>query len=65
MKIKGITPEGLDKVISAYYLQHKDVIDIWRELMLAAQTDIELNSPEQPIDETVPEVEIIKKDKKQ
>lgn len=67
MKIKGISPEGLDKVINAYYLQHKEIIDVWRELMVAVQTDIELNSPEQsitPSDETVPEVEIINKEKK-
>ena len=46
MKIKGITSDGLDKVINAYYLQHKEVIDVWRELMVAVQTDIEVNMPE-------------------
>lgn len=47
MKIKGIKKESLDKIINSFYQEHKEVIDVWQELMIAAQTDIEINSPEQ------------------
>ena len=68
MKIKGITSDGLDKVINAYYLQHKEVIDVWRELMVAVQTDIEVNMPEgealPPEHGDAPKPELLQEDKK-
>lgn len=54
MKIKGIKTESLEKVVNAFYQANKEVIDVWQELMIAAQTDIEVNIPEQ---ESVPEIE--------
>ena len=45
MKIKGFKRESLDKVISLFYQEHKEVIDVWQELMIASQTDVEINSP--------------------
>ena len=60
MKIKGIKTESLEKVINAYYQANKEVIDVWQELMIAAQTDIELNLPTQEPstdEESVPEIE--------
>ena len=47
MKIKGIKTESLEKMVNFFYQEHKEVIDVWQELMIAAQTDIEINSPQQ------------------
>jgi len=53
MKIKGIKTESLDKIINGFYQEHKEVIDIWQELMIAAQTDIEINTPENVVEEQI------------
>ena len=47
MKIKGIKTESLEKMVNFFYQEQKEIIDVWQELMIAAQTDIEINSPQQ------------------
>ena len=50
MKIKGMKPEALEMVINNYYNQHKEILDIWIELLIAKQTDIEVQTNEEIIE---------------
>lgn len=59
MKIKGIKTESLDLIIKSYYEANKEVLDVWQELMIAAQTDIEVNVPEENLPvEVAPEAPV-------
>lgn len=47
IKIKGIKPESLEKIVKVFYQEHKEILDVWQELLITAQTDIEVQAEDQ------------------
>lgn len=54
MMLKGIKTDSLTMIINSFYNEHKPIIDVWNELMLANQTDINVNIPEEGVDTPIP-----------